>query len=348
MSRKRVKLGISKITVIVLIIVVVIIALIGGTLVFYHSSSSSIKTTQSSIVPISTTPVTIGALQGNDPDISAWAFTESQLLSTLKEYDPNIKTQDFSTATLVIQGLESGTIQVGIISTDSIIVAISRGAPLVIVATYRITPAARDLVVKASTPINNLYQLNNTDDAEPSPGILPTITDEYLEYKYNLHFNFEYVGSFQGQIAALISDKATFANVNPFDAYKLIQNGTLKVVYSFSLKWPAYSVVTTRSFLEQHPDAIKAVIMGLLKANDIYEANVNNQTINFLASYYGRIIGSNGAVVLFHNYTYSTNGAINVTALQILINTYREIGVITNSTLTVNDTYTNEFVKVIS
>ncbi|QGA69011.1 ABC transporter substrate-binding protein [Sulfolobus sp. E11-6] len=348
MDDKKMRLGISKIVTIVLVIVIIIIALIGGILGFHLLTNQTSKTTQSSNVPISTTPVVIGALQGNDPDMSAWGFTESQLLPLLKEYDPNIKTQDFSTATLVIQGLESGTIQIGIISTDSIIVAISRGAPLVIIATYRITPAVRDLVVKASTPISNLYQLNNTDDAEPSPGILPTITDEYLEYKYNLHFNFEYVGSFQGQIAALISGKATFANVNPFDAYKLIQNGTLKVVYSFSLKWPAYSVVTTRSFLREHPDAVKAVLMALFKANEIYEANVNNQTINFLANYYGRIIGSDGAVALFRNYTYSTNGAINVTALQLLIDTYRQIGVITNSTLTVNDTYNSEFVQTIS
>ncbi|WP_338603072.1 ABC transporter substrate-binding protein [Sulfolobus tengchongensis] len=346
MNNRKVKLGISKSILIMIVVIMIIVAVIGGTLGYYYTQKSSQVVT--SVKPISTTPVTIGALQGNDPDISAWGFTESQLLPMLKEYDPNIKTQDFSTATLVIQGLESGTIQVGIISTDSIVVAISKGAPLVIVATYRVTPAVRDLVVNSKTPINSLFQLNNTEDAEPSPGILPTITDEYLEYKYHLHFNFEYVGSFQGQIAALITGKATFANVNPFDAYKLIQNGTLKVVYSFSLKWPAYSVVTSRSFLKEHPNAVRAVVMGLLKANQIYESNVNNQTVSFLASYYQRIIGSEGAIVLFKNYTYSTNGAINVTALQVLINTYREIGVITNSTLTVNDTYTNEFVPIVT
>ncbi|QXJ28967.1 hypothetical protein J5U23_01836 [Saccharolobus shibatae B12] len=344
--------GISRTLAIVIALVIIIVA-IGAGLGYYYSSRTptSVTTTPStSTLPISTTPITIGAVSASHPDMAAWAFMESNISSTLKEYDPNINFEDFPAgSSAVIHAVESGSVQIGIAGTDAIVVAISQGAPLVIVATFRETPAIRYVVVKSTSNIMNLNQLNGTISANSAPGSLDTIAAEYLELSHHLHFKLSYVGSFSAQIAAVVSGAATFTNIGSFDAPKLIENGTLRVIYNFTYPWPMFSIFTTRSFLEQHPDVVKAAVMAILMGDQIYEENTNNITVNFLINYYKNIMEPSYAYnVLFKEVKFSTNGAINATAIQVLINTYRELGIITNTTITANDTYTNEFVPIIT
>ncbi|QGA69037.1 ABC transporter substrate-binding protein [Sulfolobus sp. E11-6] len=344
--------GISRTVAIVIALVIIIVA-IGAGVGYYYSSKTptSVTTiTQTSTLPISTTPITIGAVSASHPDMAAWAFMEKNISSIIKEYDPNINFEDFPAgSSAVIHAVESGSVQIGIAGTDVIVVAISKGAPLVIVATFRVTPAIRDVVVKSTSNITNLNQLNGTISANSAPGSLDTIAAEYFAITHHLQFKYSYVGSFSAQIAAVVSGAATFTNIASFDAPRLTENGTLRVIYNFTYPWPMFSIFTTRSFLEQHPDAVKAAVMALLKGNQIYEQNQNNITVNFLINYYKNIMKPSYTYnVLFKEVKFSTTGAINATAIQVLINTYRELGIITNTTITANDIYTNEFVPVIT
>jgi hypothetical protein len=180
------------------------------------------------------------------------------------------------------------------------------------------------------------------------PGSLDDIATKYLASKFKLEFKVVYVGSFSAQVASVVSGSATFTNVNPYDAMRLIENGTLKAIYNFSYPWPMFSIFTTRSFLQQNPTAVKAAVMALLKGNQIYEENQNNETVNFLINYYKDIMSPSDAVQLFKIIKFSTNGAINATVLQILINTYIALNIITNTTITAKDVYTDQFVPVVS
>jgi len=344
MKKNTRKLGISRMLAAIIAVVIVIAAIAVG-LGYYYSSQPSPTT----ISPISTTPITIGAVSASHPDMAAWAFIEFKIPSIIKQYDPNIKFEDFPAGSgAVIHAVVSGSVQIGIAGTDAITVAISRGAPLVIVATFRETPAFRSVVVSPKSNIATLNQLNGTTAADSSPGSLDDIATKYLASKFKLEFKVVYVGSFSAQVASVLSGSATFTNVNPYDAMRLIENGTLKAIYNFSYPWPMFSIFTTRSFLQQNPTAVKAAVMALLKGNQIYEENQNNETVNFLINYYKDIMSPSDAVQLFKIIKFSTNGAINATALQILINTYIALNIITNTTITAKDVYTDQFVPVVS
>ncbi|WP_338603020.1 ABC transporter substrate-binding protein [Sulfolobus tengchongensis] len=352
MVSAKVRKAISRTLAIVIAVIIIIVA-IGAGLGYYYSSRTTpvtTTTTSTSTLPISTTPITIGAVSASHPDMAAWAFMENNISSIIKQYDPNINFEDFPAgSSAVIHAVESGTVQIGIAGTDAIVVAISQGAPLVILATFRVTPAIRYVVVKSTSNITSLAQLNGTTSANSAPGSLDTIALEYLELTHHLHFKISYVGSFSAQIAAVVSGAATFTNIGSFDAPKLIENGTLRVIYNFTYAWPMFSIFTTKSFLQQNPTAVKAAVMAILKGDQIYEENLNNETVKFLINYYKNIMEPSYAYnVLFKQVVFSTNGAINATAIQVLINTYRELGIITNTTITANDTYTDEFVPVIT
>jgi len=345
MKKNTRKLGISRMLAAIIAVVIVIAAIAVGLGYYYYSSSQPSPTT---ISPISTTPITIGAVSAPHPDMAAWAFIEFKIPSIIKQYDPNINLEDLASSGDVIHAVESGSVQIGIAGTDAITVAISRGAPLVIVATFRETPAFRSVVVSPKSNIATLNQLNGTTAADSSPGSLDDIATKYLASKFKLEFKVVYVGSFSAQVASVVSGSATFTNVNPYDAMRLIENGTLKAIYNFSYPWPMFSIFTTRSFLQQNPTAVKAAVMALLKGNQIYEENQNNETVNFLINYYKDIMSPSDAVQLFKIIKFSTNGAINATVLQILINTYIALNIITNTTITAKDVYTDQFVPVVS
>jgi len=278
--------------------------------------------------------------------MAAWALLESNL-SWLTRYDPNAKVQDFPGGSGdVIHALETGSIQIGIAGTDAIAVAISHGAPLVIVATYRVTPAIREVLVSPTSGITNITQLNGKTMALSKPGSLDAIAMLYLSSIYHINLTPVYVGSFSAQVASVVSGSAASTNVAIFDAASLVSNGTLRSILTFEYPYPMFSVVTTRSFAQQHPDAIRAVLAGLEYANSIYDSNPNNLTLNFISSYYHTLTPTVRDVLL--HVVFSTNGAINVTALNQLLTLYRQVKIITNSTLTVSDLYITDFSPVVS
>jgi ABC-type nitrate/sulfonate/bicarbonate transport systems, periplasmic components len=246
MKKNTRKLGISRMLAAIIAVVIVIAAIAVGLGYYYYSSSQPSPTT---ISPISTTPITIGAVSAPHPDMAAWAFIEFKIPSIIKQYDPNINLEDLASSGDVIHAVESGSVQIGIAGPDAITVAISQGAPLVIVATFRETPAFRSVVVSPKSNIATLNQLNGTTAADSSPGSLDDIATKYLASKFKLEFKVVYVGSFSAQVASVVSGSATFTNVNPYDAMRLIENGTLKAIYNFSYPWPMFSIFTTRSFL---------------------------------------------------------------------------------------------------
>ena len=346
MKKNTRKLGISRMLAAIIAVVIVIAAIAVGLGYYYYSSSQPSPTT---ISPISTTPITIGAVSASNPNMAAWAFIEFKIPSIIKQYDPNINLEDFPAGSpAVIHAVESGSVQIGIAGPDAITVAISQGAPLVIVATFRETPFIRGIEVRADSNITTLNQLNGTTAAVLAPGSLDDIALRILEINYHLKFKRVYVGSASAGIASVLSGSATFAFLVPFDALKAVESGKLKIIYNYTFQWPAYSIFTTRSFLQQNPTAVKAAVMALLKGNQIYEENQNNETVNFLINYYKDIMSPSDAVQLFKIIKFSTNGAINATALQILINTYIALNIITNTTITAKDVYTDQFVPVVS
>ena len=371
----KLRKGIGRITLIAVIVVIVVVAVVAGSLAYLTSrhqvppmtstttifstvtststvmvtstpSTTTTSTTVTTPALVSSTPVIIGAVSASHPDMAAWALLESNL-SWLTRYDPNAKVQDFPGGSGdVIHALETGSIQIGIAGTDAIAVAISHGAPLVIVATYRVTPAIREVLVSPTSGITNITQLNGKTMALSKPGSLDAIAMLYLSSIYHINLTPVYVGSFSAQVASVVSGSAASTNVAIFDAASLVSNGTLRSILTFEYPYPMFSVVTTRSFAQQHPDAIRAVLAGLEYANSIYDSNPNNLTLNFISSYYHTLTPTVRDVLL--HIVFSTNGAINVTALNQLLTLYRQLKIITNNTLTVSDLYITDFSPVVS
>jgi ABC-type nitrate/sulfonate/bicarbonate transport systems, periplasmic components len=223
-------------------------------------------------------------------------------------------------------------------------VADSKCAPVVMIATYDLPPTLRFVVVSSSSKIYNLSQLNGTTAAVSTPGSVDTVYTEYLAKAFNLNIKIEYVGSVQAQIAAVLTGRATFTNIAEFDDLKLIDNHELRIVYNLTLPWPNLVVVTTRSFALNHPNAVKAALMGIFAIDKMLIIKY----IITLVKYYSNIMTPLDVSLLLKTISFSINGEINVTQLNLELNAFKSVGVITNSSFNVTQMISNEFVKIVT
>jgi len=353
------KRGLGKISAI--IITLVIIAAIGGALAYYYSiqrpqQQTSLPTTTSptstqtqQTLPITTEPVTIGTVAiRTNVEFSPLAVIFGPLFPVLKKYDPNINIQEFTRGSgELINAVVSGQVQIGIGSTDSVINAISKGLPLIIVAAFRDSPYERLVVVKADSNIYNISQLNGTTFTATAVGSFSDISVKYLINKFNLNVKIIYGFSEDGQMAAILTGQATAATINPFTSWALIKNGSIRVIYNFTVgPWHSTVIFTTKSYAEKHPEVIRAVLLGLFEAINIYYQN-KNDSINYLNNYYKGLLDPSVINYMYNSIKLSRDGTINATALQIAINTLLQLRIITNSTLTAKDLYTDKFVKIV-
>jgi len=353
------KRGLSKISAI--IITLVIIAAIGGALAYYYSiqrpqqqtspptTTSPTSTQTQQTLPITTEPVTIGTIAPRtNAEFLPVAVIFGPLLPVLKKYDPNINIQEFTRGTAeLINAVVGGQVQIAIGATDSVINAISKGLPLTIVAEFRLSPFERPVVVRADSNIYNITQLKGATYAATSPGSFSDITAKYLSSKFNLDLKVIYGFSEAGQLTAVLTGQATTTATTFVLALPFIKNGTIRVIYNFTIgPWPSLVIFTTKSYAQTHPEVIRAVLLGLFEAVNIYYQN-KNDSINYLINYYKGLLDPSVINYMYNSIILSRDGTINATALQIAINTLLQLRIITNSTLTAKDLYTDKFVKIV-
>lgn len=365
LSKSKVKHAISR-TAMIALVVVVIVIIAGGSYVaislssqstnsstssvttsasLVSSSSSSASTVSSAI--ISTTPYTIGS---SNPTTSLGVVpllvAEQQNLFT--KYDPNAKLETFSSGSVGLQALASGTIQMLATVASTLIIGISNGDNITIVGNWW-SPVPPSLwVVSASSNYTSPAQLEGKTLSTGPPSSqsyaflsiyasqagwgnlsqLPTVT----------------VRTPTDQVTAVISGQVQGTLVAPFDYFPFLSTKLVKVIGNYSVAWPDLLIATTPSFAASHPNAVRAAMASIYGADAIFDANANNYTQNLLLNTFPAT-SLEGAQSIITTAQYATSSNLSLSQTQAEINGLYTNGVISRN-LTATSILDPDFVTI--
>jgi ABC-type nitrate/sulfonate/bicarbonate transport system substrate-binding protein len=128
-------------------------------------------------------------------------------------------------------------------------------------------------------------------------------------------------------ITAVISGQLTATLVDYASLSTFIGTGLIKVIQNVSNPLaPAIVMATTTSFLQAHPDAVRAAVAAINRADVTFDSNATFAQ-NFIVSAIPSIplVGAQNLVSVL---TFSTNGALSISVLQTTVNimlTYKSI-----------------------
>ncbi len=329
----------------IIVAVIVVVVIVAGSLTFYYTAYGN-KSSNGNYV--STTSFSIADFGVAHPDAGAYAWMYSSSANqtmTLKKYDPNIQLQDFKGGSgAVANALTTKKVQMGMLSADGAVHAISQGVPIKIVSVYRNTPYGAFVYVAPNSNITNVTQLNNVTFANSKPGSLDVLIDGFLVSEYNLkNVSHSYVGGHKAQESAVLTGAANVSTGSYFDVYKLIQSGDLKSIGTIQERWPGFVIVALNSFISAHPNAVKAAIKGMDYGNTLFNQNKSGASYNFMMHYYNFSKPETG--FFMHSMYFSQNGTIYTKALQAELSAMKNVGEVGNNT-TLSMLYTNQFVSV--
>ncbi|MDG6933619.1 MAG: ABC transporter substrate-binding protein [Nitrososphaerota archaeon] len=335
--------SVSMAVVAVVIVVVIIVAAVG----IYYATRPSSPSSSGAALP-DTTSFSFGVVSDDHPDLFGFAYM--RMNNYTSSYVPNMKIEQFPGGSGdVLKALVSGSIQMGIAATDSAIPALVSGAPITIVAAYR-SPNDRAYYVAANSSYTALSQLYGKTFADSKPGSLDEVTNHLLASDMGWTFasaiHETFVGSFQAQVASVLTGTAATSNGNPFDVYPLVAQGKLRVIGYINETWPGFVVLASTTFLKSSPNAVKATLEMLWKADAAFNANTNSATVNFLIN---RENFTQAEANLFMSLiSYSTNGEIVTSQLQNAINVLYTANAITGNktTITPGSLYTPGYAPV--
>ncbi len=329
-------------------IAVIIAGIVIGSGIAYYAYTSGNTGPKTTPNYLSTTSFTIADFGIDHPDAGAygWMMNNSQNTSmTLQKYDPNIKLSDLPTGSGgVADALASGTAMMGMLSADGALGAMDKGLPITIVAVYRTSPIGDYVYVAPNSTYHHISDLNNTTFANSHAGSLDVLLNDILEAQYNITIHHDYVGSHEAQQSAVLNGKAAASTGAYFDVYKLVQAGTLRSVGNITENWPAFVIAANNTFIQDHPNAIKAALLGMQYGNYLFDQNAGNFAYNFLKSYYN--FSASETTFYMQTMHFSTNGTIYLQSLNNELKSLQADNVISATNLTLSHIYTNKFVTV--
>lgn len=307
------------------------------------SAPSSANASQVYLPPTtSSESFTIGGFTGTS-QFADWFFVQQQGIA--KEYIPNAKFTSLSGAQLG-QALASGTAQMGFGDPTSLLGPISKGASIVLVANLIGQGVNWMFLTATNSKIHSVQDLKGAVLSVSTPGSTGAYVQGYILNEFGMKAGQDYTitptGSLPGQLAAVESGSAA-ATIAPIQtAYPFVSNGTLRSFYNFTLPYPALALFSTSSFIQQHPDAVRATIEAFLKADSIWDSN-STAAIGLLETQYHL----NPAAAQFGYYTtyFSTDGYISLSLTQGAANVLYQQGGLSQN-ISASSFVSREFVPI--
>ena len=302
----------------------------GGTNTVTSTVTSTVTT---SAAPISSSAsFTIGVAHFTTPPTAPTAYIGLNNATIMSQYVPNAKMEVFaggSTATL--QAMASGSVQLGVAITDSALTSISKGVPITIVGTWEASPNVLAVWANVNSSYTNLASLKGATfavtGATSASGVATRLFAGQMGWTSS-EYSVSAVGSTTAIFAAVAQSTTTVGVIDPFVPVSL---NTYKIVGLINETWPNFSIVATNTFIQQHPDAIRATMAMFGSINSIINANANNITYNFMHTYPNYNM-SYSAYQYFKSLSYwSPDGTIPVSQYSTAIATLQSVGVITTS-----------------
>jgi ABC-type nitrate/sulfonate/bicarbonate transport system substrate-binding protein len=346
--------GISRVMMAVVAIVIIIVAVVGGyyalrggfgtsssttttTPVTSSTTSSGGSSTTSSSTGTNSTPISTAtfsiAFQAPSGGESGLAVLVAQQEGYLKQADPNIQLVPIASPAAILQSLIAGTSQVIAGPGTNFIGAYAGGTRNITIVSSTLNELPFALIVSSSSSITSIGQLQNATFASQAPtGATSILLHQIAAEQGWSTLNTVTLQSATATITAVIAGKATATLVDYGTLSTFIGTGLIKVVANITnVLIPNTVVATTSSFLQAHPDAVKAAIWAINHGGAAFNAN-HTFALNFIV---GQIpsIPTLGAKSLVAVLNFSTDGSFSLSALQNTVNTlYKYHAITTNFT----------------
>lgn len=355
------------------IIVLIIIAAVGWAL---YATASGTTTTQTQTVTqtqtgaqtvtqtvTQTTTQTLGAQTGlSAPATSTDQFTISTFAAAAvfanfyfvqeqglaKQYIPDATFLSFSNAGQMVQALSGGQIQILEADPTAVIPAIANGANIEIVGCTISLPTSWQVIVKNDSSYQTLADLHGGTFAASSLTTTTAYLTEYLlsqqfGWQLNKDFSMAGVGSLSSEYASLMSGSINALLQSPLSTYSAVSSGQARSIYNFTTSYPAACLFATPTFVQQHPDAVKATLYTFLQGGLVWNTNPT-AAYQTLQKNYG--LDATGAAFDYSQLPYSSDGYITLTGLQSAINLLVFGGAMSQN-ITASSIVSTQFVPVI-
>ncbi|RRJ90106.1 ABC transporter substrate-binding protein [Paenimyroides tangerinum] len=171
------------------------------------------------------------------------------------------------------QMLRNNETDLAVILTEGILKDISNGNESVVLQQYVSSPLQWGIHVAASSPFQNISELQNKKVAISRNGSgsqLMAIVNAKNEGWKSDDLNFEIVNTLDGAVVALTENKADYFMWDRFMTQPVVDKGIFRRIGVCPTPWPCFVIVARKEFYENN----KAMINNLLEV-------INNTTIEF-------------------------------------------------------------------
>lgn len=356
MSRVRMrfpsKSGIGTAVIAVVVIVIIVVAAAGAYLAFYHGTTSTTTTTSTSTstsststtTPISTTPYTL-ATQSPAGGESGLSVVLAEQQGFLAATDPNAKLLPISSPAAIIQALVAGSADIIDGPTTNFISTYAAGSHNITIVGSAMPQLEFALIVSPSSNYTSFNQLQNASFGVQAPGGATSILIHLLAKQAGWStLDTVTLQSATATISAVISGQVTATVVDYGTLSTFIGTGLIKVIQNITNPLqPNFVIATTTSFLQAHPDAVRAAVAAIGMGGAAFNANKTFAT-NFIISQVPSI-PTIGAQTLASVLKFSTDGSLSLSALQITVNDMYSLNVI-KTNVTASDMVTNGYATI--
>lgn len=372
--------GISS-TVTIAVIVVLLILAASGWAVYFAAPTTATQVSTTTATQISTTTVTGGGAGSaqtvtttvttagssflsvyGTPVTSNTTFTMGGTLvipaiaasilygkssGIFSKYIPNAKIVGLQGAAQA-QALVSGTVQMGFSDPNTFIPAAATGAPIQMVASIQLVPTVQSILVATNSKYVTAQDLEGGGIGILSTGSVSQFFTEYgldqcCNFTANKNYTLTATGSTQASLAAVQTGSLQGTQLNLLAAYPYLVNGTFKSVYNFSFPYPSTTLWATTSFIQQHPDAVRAAIYAVIQAGLAFNENKTGALSVLETNFHYSLPEANFAENQLY---FSPDGAISLSGTQFAVNLLYTYGGI-KSNLSASNFISTQFVPIL-
>ncbi len=252
----------------------------------------------------------------------------------------------FRGSSLLYQAVAAGQVSIGYGICPDVIASRSNGVPIKIVAAY-VSGNPWEVLVKGNSTLQSVKDLDGKRVGTSGIRGIDHLLGVLIEENYNIKMEFVPLGGVPQMLAGLRSGDIDAFIQTPGPTQALADAGQLRVLFKADnivpKPWSSFCVWATDDMIKNNGDAVSRFVKSTLETvsyiqnNSSYTDNLYIRKTNSSAVVASKVVGG---------IQWSPSGQVSEDMLRNLISAYQRGGdVPTNSTMKIQDTYTNQFVK---
>lgn len=186
------------------------------------------------------------------------------------------------------RAIVSGHVEMGTMETIPALLSLSRGIPLVLVASLN-QRAVFSVWVRSDSPLKEPKELQGTKVAVVSPHDLTGSYGRMLKKALGVEFNMVGAGAIPAMVAALKARSVEATITSPGALAPLLVKGEIRELLALEKylprPWNEYHIYARKDVSEKNANLVKKVIRAMLQAGDFIRENPNWAIESMKASY---------------------------------------------------------------